>query len=123
MPYKSEHDLYDHHFNKPPMKESEKLKESLNGDDWEGFAQAMKEQNKELRQERLDRFDENWLRKLESIDGLMLDYNEKMGRYAIEYEGKKYDFYPKVNKVLIRSKNTWVKPGLRYLIKLFDLKP
>jgi hypothetical protein len=30
-----------------------------------------------------------------------------------------YDFYPKANKVHIHSKNTWVKPGLKFLVKRF----
>lgn len=39
------------------------------------------------------------------------------GSFSIEvYEGT-IDYYPKANKCLVRWKNKWKKPGLRWLIK------
>lgn len=40
------------------------------------------------------------------------------GSYTFQIEGNgKCDFYPKSNKVLIRSKNKWITNGLEWILK------
>lgn len=74
---------------------------------------AMGLYTKVLREQRNERFEEEYLPRLKEL-------------VPIEFSGDKYiietkiygklDFYPKVNKVLIRKDNQWKKPGLKWLL-------
>lgn len=75
---------------------------------------------KAMREERIENFEEKWLPLLK--EKATVHYSELLNRYWIE--NKKMgviDFYPKANKIHIRKQNRWVKPGLQWLIKNFEL--
>lgn len=80
--------------------------------------------NKIMREERDERFREEWLPKLMKQEVVVTEYGLPQRKYEIESRKPfgTIDFYPKVNKVLIRKQNKWVKPGLQWLIKNFELK-
>lgn len=70
--------------------------------------------NKALREKRNEKFEDTWLPEFEKYYEV-----EKRSNGSYTIEDKKYgkiDFFPKANKILIRSKNTWKKPGLKWLI-------
>jgi len=78
--------------------------------------------NKIMREEREERFIERYYSSLEEklgmakVDPVQRGYlwdTEKFGRII---------FFPKANKVLLCKQNKWVKPGLQWLIKNFELK-
>lgn len=72
--------------------------------------------NKALREERSERFTEQWLDKLSNVCDVNHSVSKGCWTFAVEPYGT-MDYYPKANKVLIRQKNKWVKPGLRWIIK------
>ena len=77
--------------------------------------------NKIMREERKERFEEEWLpllREKTAVEYYFIpnNYTMKHNNFGI------IDYYPKANKVLIRKQNKWVKPGLQWLIKNFELK-
>jgi len=77
--------------------------------------------NKIMREERIERFEDTWLNKLLAKTNVLHDH--KSGKYEMYHEKfGSIDFYPKANKVLIRKQNKWIKPGLKWLIKNFELK-
>lgn len=95
------------------MKESEKLRElsSMEENDIKAFGILCKA----LREKRSEKFAEDWLEPLQMIYPVEL---RKNGSYSITTQ--KYgilDYWPKANKLLMRSKNKWIKPGLRWMIK------
>lgn len=60
-------------------------------------------------------FKENWLPALQSKYKV-----EKGTGHCYTIFGTKYgviDFYPKVNRCMLRHKSRWIKPGLEWLIK------
>lgn len=70
---------------------------------------------KALREKRKERFEENWLSALckeykveQRANGSFSIYTDKYGII---------DHFPKANKLLIRQKNKWIKPGLKGIIK------
>lgn len=67
-----------------------------------------------IREERSDKFEDNYLLKLK--ESFKVDYDENMSKYSITTDDGIVDFYPKVNKILIRRKNKWIKPGLKWLL-------
>jgi hypothetical protein len=101
------------------MKKSEELR--IEADKEENDLKYLGMANKVMREERIERFEEDWLPLLK--EKATVHYSELLTRYWIE--NKKMgviDFYPKANKILIRKQNRWVKPGLKWLIKNFELK-
>jgi len=101
------------------MKKSEQLRKEASMA--ESDQQCLGLHTKAMREERLERFEDKWLLLLK--EKATVHYSELLNRYWIE--NKKFgtiDFYPKANKVLIRKQNKWVKPGLQWLIKNFELK-
>jgi len=69
---------------------------------------------KALRESRSEKFIEDYLPLLNKTYPVELRTN---GSYTIT--SQKYgiiDYFPKVNKILIRKTNTWVKPGLKWLL-------
>jgi hypothetical protein len=94
------------------MKESEKLKElSYNT---ENDMKAWTYHWKGARAEREEYFLETILPKIKKIINVEQRTN---GSYTIEFdEVGKVDFYPKSNKVLVRSKNRWLNNGLNFLV-------
>ena len=100
------------------MKKSEFLKESLLVE--ENDSKAFGIGTKIIREERTERFDENWLFKFKDKFKDDFRYIEKMFCWRLMDDKKNnIDFYPKANKVFIHSKNKWIKPGLDYLIKTY----
>jgi hypothetical protein len=101
------------------MKKSEQLR--VEAGSIESDIKYLGAANKIMREERIERFEEEWLPLLK--EKATVHYSELLNRYWIE--NKKMgviDFYPKANKILIRKENRWVKPGLQWLIKNFELK-
>jgi hypothetical protein len=76
---------------------------------------------KALKEERKERFEERWLPLLMEKKVLLIKWTHPVFKYEITYitNGKQetIDFFPKANKVLIRSQNKWIKPGLRWIVK------
>lgn len=49
--------------------------------------------------------------------GFDVTYHESQGKYTIDpTDYGTVDYYPKVNKGLIRKDNKWIKPGLRWIV-------
>lgn len=94
------------------MKESEKLIEL--SQTTENDMKAWTYHWKSERAKREEYFLETILPKIKEI----VDVEErKNGSYTIEFEEVgKVDFYPKSNKVLVRSKNRWLRNGLEFLV-------
>lgn len=76
---------------------------------------------KAIREERKERFEEEWLPKLMKQEVVVTYYALPASKYEICFmsNGKQetVDYFPKANKVLIRSKNKWIKPGLRWIVQ------
>jgi hypothetical protein len=70
------------------------------------------------RNERLDNFKTNWL------PILMREFEveeRENGSYTFELpEHGIVDFFPKKNALLIRKKNKWIRPGLKWLIGIIE---
>ncbi len=100
------------------MKQSEIIKAQLQGED--NDLKALGISTKVIREERSERFEDTWLPKLERK--FKVSHNEEAGRYTFTsmLHGI-IDFYPKANNLLIRRKNKWIKPGLNWIIKNFEL--
>jgi hypothetical protein len=101
------------------MKKSEELRIEAGGIDSD--IKYLGVANKIMREERMERFIEKYLPLLEKKAMVtIIDLKDKIvinnGQFGV------IDFYPKANKILIRSKNKWIKPGLQWLIKNFELK-
>jgi hypothetical protein len=79
---------------------------------------------KAMREERSERFKEDWLPKLLMQAVIVTEFGLPQLKYEIESRKPfgTVDFYPKANKVLIRKQNKWINPGLKWLIKNFELK-
>ena len=78
-------------------------------------------ETKAIREQRKERFEEEWLAILMLKDVVVTKYSIPAEKYEICYmlNGREetIDFFPKANKVLIRSQNKWIKPGLRWIVK------
>jgi hypothetical protein len=101
------------------MKKSDELKEAAAREDNDLRAMGLMKQS--LREARYERFVEDHLPTLLK-KGYIITINEADGKYTIDTEscGKTYgiiDYYPKANNLLIRRKNSWIKPGLKWLIE------
>ena len=105
------------------MKKSEIYRERAQEADH--VLEALGLHTKALREERKERFEETWLPKLMRQDVVVTHFALPQNKYEICYmeDGVQHtiDYYPKANKVLIRSKNKWIKPGLRWIVQKFNL--
>ena len=73
-----------------------------------------------IREERVQKFEDVWLSKLQ--EKCNVRHDPTSNRYTFELNGYGVmDFYPKANKLLIRKLNKWQQPGLQWLIKEFNL--
>jgi hypothetical protein len=103
------------------MKKSEQLR--IDAQSAESDQACLGLHTKALREEREERFVEKYLPLLKekignqvSVDPINRVYlfdTEKFGRIL---------FYPKANKLFLKKQNKWIKPGLQWLIKNFELK-
>ena len=94
------------------MKRSEELKLAAQQEESEIKSYAY--QCKALREQRSENFIQDWLPLLQS-------------RFTVGINNHKYsihagslgiiDYFPKGDKVLYRKKNTWIRPGLPWIIK------
>lgn len=100
------------------MKKSEELVRKGNAE--ENDLIAMGYYNKALREERSERFNEHWLDQLGDKFDVTHSLQKGCFTFVCESHGT-LDYYPKANKVLVRKQNKWIKPGLRWLIKTFNL--
>lgn len=104
------------------MKKSEEIRQEANQE--ESDFKYMKKLNDAMRQERLENFEENWLRAFQKSDNIQ-DVTEVPSSVKWVITTKNYgilDFYPKANKVLVRRDNKWKKPGLKWLVNTFIKK-
>jgi len=70
---------------------------------------------KALRESRSEKFVDGWLKPLEMRYPVVYRNN---GSYSIStFKYGIIDYFPKANNLLIRKKNKWKKPGLRWIIK------
>lgn len=99
------------------MKESEKLKQQSAEEDNDLIAMGIGK--KIIREERIEKFEEKWLKKFQLKFGDNINWVPTMYCYRINDNGKIIDFYPKANKLFIKEKNNWVKPGLKFLVKMY----
>jgi hypothetical protein len=82
---------------------------------------AMGIERKIAREKRNDRFLDHWLPIIQSKYTVKID--PLMDKYSIEPTSKGIvDYYPKSNRLLIRTSNTWKSGGLALLINLLKLK-
>lgn len=81
--------------------------------------EILSDSTKEMRDGRNEAWETKWLPKFKAIFEDDLTHDEAAGRWTLKVGKEIYDFYPKANKVLVRSKNEWKKPGLKFLIKTF----
>lgn len=95
------------------MKKSEQYKELASQEDNDLI--AMGHMNKALREERTERFEENWLEKLSEKCDVTQRILQGCHTFTIEPYGT-IDYYPKANKLLIRKDNKWIKPGLKWIV-------
>lgn len=101
------------------IKASDQIREKLESED--NDLKALGLGTKLIKEERKERFEENWLPLIKELCDVQHD--SACGRYTFELEGEGVvDFYPKANKLLIRKKNRWVKPALKWLIWYMDLQ-
>ena len=101
------------------MKKSEQLRKEASMA--ESDQQCLGLHTKAMREERLERFEEEWLPLLR--EKTAVEYFFIPNNYTMKHNNfGTIDYYPKANKVLIRKQNKWIKPGLQWLIKNFELK-
>ena len=94
------------------MNESEKLILTSQQEDNDIKSFALK--CKALREVRSEKFEEDWLPILSKRYTVEERNN---GSYTINTLIFGFiDYFPKANKLLIREKNEWVKPGLKWII-------
>lgn len=93
------------------MKESEKLKDKARKED--NDLKSLGIYSQALRAQRKEKFEDTWLEKLEETHEVTKRSN---GSYTFDSEFGIIDFFPKANKLLIRDKNQWKKPGLRFIV-------
>ena len=103
------------------MKKSEELR--IKAGEVDSDIAAFGYLTKAIREEREERFVENYLPKLKEkiggiiyVDPVQKNYLFETGKYG------RIVFYPKSNKVHLCKENKWIKPGLQWLIKNFNLK-
>lgn len=101
------------------MKKSEELRKAAAEEDNDLKAVGLMKQS--LREERHERFAEEYLPKLQE-KGYPIRFFENQGKYAIDTKAcnKSFgivDYYPKANNLLIRKDNKWFKPGLKWMIE------
>jgi len=95
-------------------RESDIIYERLQNE--ENDIKALKHFGDLLRAQRMENFEETWLRIFEYK--YPIEWDSKCGKYIIDTdEFGVLDYFPKCNKLLIRKENKWVKPALRWLIK------
>lgn len=100
------------------MKESEKLRKQLHGEDNDIKAFAI--DIKIIRAERNERFEDIWLSLLQKK--CTVKHDASMGRYTFEWNDYGViDFYPKANKLLFRKLNKWQSKGLQWIINTLKL--
>ena len=93
------------------MKESEKL--ILSSQQEDNGTKSFALQCKALRESRSERFVEDWLPLLYKRYNIV----ENNHKYTITTQDYGIvDYFPKVNKILIRKDNNWIKPGLKWII-------
>jgi len=86
-------------------------------DDNDNDFRALAESTKRMRDERAQRFSDEWLEPLRQRVG-EIAHDSAMEKYSFEHAPYgKIDYYAKANKLLIRERNQWIKPGLKWLIK------
>ena len=100
------------------MKKSEELRQQGHAED--NDLKALGLYNKSLREGRHERFTEGTLPMLLK-NGYEVSYDDN-GKYTIDTDSQEemygiVDFFPKANKLLIRKKNKWIKPGNKWLLK------
>ncbi len=93
------------------MKPSEKLKAEAQEE--ENDLAALGLYTKALRAKRKEKFEDDWLAKLEAQTEVIKRDN---GSYTFNSKYGLIDFYPKANKLLIRRQCKWIKPGLKFII-------
>ena len=82
---------------------------------------AMSIAKKITREKRNDRFLDHWLPLIQAKCTVKVD--PLMDKYSIEPTSKGIvDYYPKSNRLLIRTSNTWKSGGLVFLINLLKLR-
>lgn len=94
------------------MRKSEELRKKAEQED--NDLKALGIYTKVIREERSERF-EKYLPQLQEKYDVREDIADK---FTIETEKfGTVDFFPKANKILIRKRNKWIKPGLRWIRK------
>lgn len=92
------------------MKTSERLKKEAEQTD-NDFV-ALGKYTKALREERKEKFEDDWLSLLKK----QTEVTKQGYKYIFDSEYGIIDYYPKANKLLIRKKNKWVKPALKFIV-------
>lgn len=100
------------------MKKSEELRIEAQAADKD--YESLRLHTKALREERAETFEDKWLQIL--LAKVNVTYDDKTGKYTMRHQRLgTLDFYPKSNRLLIRSENKWYSKGLQWLIKNYKL--
>jgi hypothetical protein len=75
---------------------------------------ALGKYTKSIREGRAEKFEEVWLGALKEKTEVELRDN---GSYTFDSKYGIIDFFPKANKLLIRKKNKWIKPALKFIVE------
>lgn len=95
------------------MKKSEILAAEANEQESDFKFMALK--NKSMREARLEKFEDGYLELLEKQNCIVIPFD---GSKVVIDTQSKYgiiDYFPKANKVLVRSKNKWHEQGLKWI--------
>ena len=93
------------------MKESEKLR--IEAEQEDNDLVYLGKITKVIRAERREKFEENWLEKLQEKTEVTERDN---GSYTFNSKFGIIDFFPKANKLLIRNQNKWKNKALNFII-------
>ena len=93
------------------MSKSEEIKKEIERE--ENDIKILSLSTKLIREERNERFEKEYLGKIKEKYIVTYDDNHK---YTICSSKGMIDYFPKKNKLLIRKKNKWIKPALKWII-------
>jgi hypothetical protein len=95
------------------MKHSEKL--AIEASEQDSDYTYMKLKSKSMREARLEKFEDGYSELLEKQNCIIIPFNGT--KIVIDTQSKHgvIDYFPKANKLLIRSKNKWHEQGLKWI--------
>lgn len=103
------------------MKRSEEIRKAAAEED--NDLKALGLYGKAIREKRNEKFEDNWLPKIQRTLGDQFYYIESMYCWRYDFGSQKvWDFYPKANKVFIYETSEWVHKGLKWIVEKYEIK-